>query len=166
GFDGPVIDEAVEFEVPDSLVSAGPNQVDVGWQVPLNTRPEKRIVTIRGVDVTGATSARLAFTMQYLQNNYGNANFSTYALDYRLNGGPSHRYPLSAAERALLESGVVLLGDGAGSENPVIWGALGQVLTVPLSELRAGDNTLEIATVGVPDNIPATLANIDLIVGK
>ena len=166
GFDGPVIDDAVEFEVPDALVSSGANQVDVGWLVPLANKPEKRVVTLRGVEVTGATSARLAFTMQYLQNAFGDADFSLYGLEYKLNGGPVHRSMLTAGERALLESGVVLQGDAAGEANPVIWGALGQVLTVPVSELRAGDNTLEIAIIGVPDHIPATLANIDLIVGR
>jgi len=42
-------------------------------------------------------------------------------------------------------------------------GAIGQMLDVPLSDLVAGDNTLELVTKNVPQNYPPAVLNIDLV---
>jgi hypothetical protein len=163
GFDGPIINDAVEFSGADSLVS-GTGTVGVGYLVYDAAVTPVAEVLVPNVDLTGATAARLSFTMQYQQNQFGDATFSTYAVRYRLNGQAWHVYTLSSDELALLETGVVLGADLAGQANAVISGTLGQVLDVPLSELMPGTNTLEVTTQGVLDHgYHSLLANVDLV---
>jgi hypothetical protein len=100
-----------------------------------------------GVDLTNAKDARLALTAWYL----GTSTNDQYTLSYRFNGGTWRDYQLSAAEAALLTG------------PPGIQGAMGHSIDVALSDLVAGDNSLEIVTKNVPQNYPPAIANIDLV---
>jgi Fibronectin type III domain len=163
GFDGPVINNTREFEVPDALVptSAG---VNVGYLLNDALNLTKTSVTIRSVTaVAQATRARLAMNVEYF-GNFSNIGLPTWALTYRLNGNAWRTYNLTAAEQALFSSGVALQGDKAGQANALIIGVLGHVFDVPLSDLVNGDNVLEIATSNVPfGGYPPRISNIDLI---
>jgi hypothetical protein len=163
GFDGPIINGAVEFSGADSLVS-GTGTVGVGYLVYDAAVTPAAQVLVPNVDLTGATAARLSFNMEYQQNQFGDATFSTYAVRYRLNGQAWHVYTLTPEDLALLETGVVLGADLAGQANSLISGTLSHVIDVPLAELVPGTNTLDVTTQGVLDHgYHSTLANVDLV---
>jgi hypothetical protein len=163
GFDGPVVNNTREFEVPDALVPTSLG-VAMGYFLTDASTAQKTTVTIHGV--TGAAQAvraRLAMNVHYW-GNFTNVGLSTWALVYRLNGKAWHTYNLSPAEQALFNSGVVFQGDKAGKANSLSQGVLGHVFDVPLTDLVEGDNILEIATSNVPfAGYPPTLSNVDLI---
>jgi hypothetical protein len=163
GFDGPIVTTWREYEVADSLVPltgfvatnapADPynptgNAVSTGYYAPDVASGPSATLHLPGVDPVGATGARLALTAWYLSSGAANA---AYALRYRFNGGAWRDRPFSSAEAALLTG------------PPGIQGALGHMLDVEISDLVAGDNTLEIVTENVPQNYPAAVANVDLV---
>lgn len=153
GFDGPVIGQWRETEVPDSLTRPSPGSgpaplVDVGYRIAdASAGPAQRLV-LRNVDLRDAASARLSFTAWYL--NFTGDPVSTYTLRYRLNGNAWREHPLSPDEVAILTSGV----NG---------GLVAHLLDVPLGDLVSGDNTLEFVTTRAPQSYPPVFANIDLV---
>ena len=153
GFDGPVIGQWRETEVPDSLTRPSPGSgstplVDVGYRIAdASTGPAQKLV-LRNVDLRDALSARLSFTAWYL--TFTGDPVSTYTLRYRLNGRAWREHPLSADELAVLTSGV----NG---------GLVAHLIDVPLAELVSGDNTLEFVTTHAPQSYPPVFANIDLV---
>jgi hypothetical protein len=164
GFDGPVINNTREFEVPDSLVQT-PSGVEVGYFLQDVNVAQKTTVSIHGVmGAAQAVRARLTMNVRYLGSFTNYQGLSSWALVYRLNGKAWRSYDLTAAEESLMSSGVVLKGEMAGQANPQIIGVLGHVFDVPVSDLVEGDNVLEIATSNmVPIGYLPTLANVDLI---
>jgi hypothetical protein len=42
-------------------------------------------------------------------------------------------------------------------------GQIGQIIDVPLADLVAGDNVLELATMNVPRGYPPAVSNLDLV---
>lgn len=152
GFDGPVVGQWREVEVPDSLTrppaEAGSPLVDVGYRIADASAGPAQTLTLRDVDLRDAVSARLSFTAWYL--TFTGDPVSTYTLRYRLNGRAWREHALSAEEVAILTSGA----NG---------GLVAHLIDVPLSELRAGDNTLEFVTTHAPQSYPPVFANIDLI---
>jgi hypothetical protein len=152
GFDGPVIGQWREFEVPDSLTRPAGNGsapwVDVGYRIADASSGPSQKLTLRNVDLSGAVSARLSFTAWYL--SFTGDPVSTYTLRYRFNGKAWREHPLTADEVAILTSGV----NG---------GLVGHVLDVPLGDLVSGDNTLEFVTTHAPQSYPPVFANIDLV---
>src|SRR6185436_962120 len=112
--------------------------VNVAYRVADEASGPSQVLHLSGVDLSGAVGARLALSAWYLRDSGGLAEF---VLKYRFNGGPWRERTLSADEiQALTKPNV----DGAptgGSQ-----GAIGQMLDVPLSDLVAGDNTLELVT--------------------
>lgn len=153
GFDGPVLGQWREFEVPDSLTRPSPGNgasplVDVGYRIAdASSGPAQKLV-LKNVDLRDALSARLSFTAWYL--TFTGDPVSTYTLRYRLNGRAWREHALSADEVAILTSGV----NG---------GLVAHLLDVPLDELVAGDNTLEFVTTHAPQSYPPVFANIDLV---
>jgi hypothetical protein len=104
--------------------------------------------TFRDVDISDVSRARIAIASWY---NIGNGDpLDQFVLRYRLNGGAWHDRPFDAGELAVLANGHAQ-------------GAIGQMLDVPVDELRHGDNTLELVTRGVPQNYPPAVASIDLV---
>lgn len=163
GFDGPVINNTREFEVPDALVPAS-DLVALGYTLADVSNALKKTVTIKGVQNAGqAVRARLALNAYY-SPNFSLVGLPTWGLVYRLNGKTWHTYDLSPAEEALLSSGVTMQGDRAGQANPLIIGVLAHVIDVPVSELVEGDNVLEVASLSVPiAGAPPAISNIDLV---
>lgn len=144
GFDGPVIATGeVGFQLPDQLnmVSGGTN---IAYVLPAT-------LTIPNVNLTGATTAKLAFMVSYTA-----PNASTIALHYSLNGGPVHDpnpQPDYAAEQVC-----------QGCPGPTGGGEVPYTFNVPLSELHAGSNTISFT---VDNNTyggyPPILTNLDLL---
>jgi hypothetical protein len=164
GFDGPVIRNWREVEVPDALVPGrDPHNgmqpvVNTGYRINDAAQGPLQRLVLRNVDLANVESARLAFSAWYL--SFTGDPVSTYTLRYRLNGricngstctpGAWREHPLTADEVAILTSG----RNG---------GQLGHVIDVPLSDLVSGDNTLEFVTTHAPQNYPPVFSNIDLV---
>jgi hypothetical protein len=174
GFDGPVIANWREYEVPDSLVafsgapfgfSAPPQgSVDVGYVVADATQGPNASLHFSGVDLTGVTTARIALSSWYDINGGTPSQFS---LQYRLNGGAWIDRSLTAAELTLtmVSPGGPQIIQGTTTFTSQMWGAFGQMLEVPVADLVAGDNTIEFVTANVPQSYPPAVANVDLILG-
>jgi hypothetical protein len=155
GFDGPVIDDIREVEVGDALVMgadahniAGP-VMNVGYRLPDTSAGAPQTFVLSGVDLDGMATARLSLAMWYL---LGDPAFPlpAYTLRQRWNGNAWHERTFTAGELAVL-------GNGHAQ------GALGQMLDVPLGDLVAGDNVLELETQGVPQSYPPAASAIDLL---
>ena len=153
GFDGPVIPSAREYDAPDSLVmgmATGSTVpvTNIGYRVADVADGPNPALHFAGVDPSGAKSARLALSAYYLVSD----KTAQYVLRFRLNGGTWHDRPLSASE-----SGII---------NGMSQGQIAEMIDVPLTDLVAGDNTLEFVTVNVPQNYPPVVSNISLILDQ
>jgi hypothetical protein len=175
GFDGPVLAVGREYEVPDSLTPIAHGDfhdpynptdrgLNVGYVAPDAASGPSAIVHLHGVDLTGATRARLSLSCLYDINHA----VDDYTLAYRVNGasgGAWHEHRFSSEELALAQQGPVVVADtGEPVGQPKIQGLYDHVLDVPLAELRSGDNTLEVVTRNVPQGYPPVVANINLVV--
>ena len=166
GFDGPVLPVEVAAEVPDSLtdvpVPAGTpftDAVNVGYKLgDLTASGFGPPLSFTPIDLTGATSAQIALIWYSLvpSMNQNQGNIADYELDYRLNGGATHRFTLSADQLAFIAAQIT-------AQQPVS-GTLGIKLDVDPAELVSGTNTIELATTNVPTSYPPAVYNIDLIV--
>ena len=149
GFDGPIVDNRREYSIPDALTVSTVNTVSVGYRVADAANGPATTHHFKGVDPNGVTSARLSVSAWYL--SFGGGPLDTYMLQYRLNGGLWHNHSLSPEELAMFAA-------------QTTQGAMAEMLDVPVSELVAGDNTLEFVTTNVPQGgAPPVVANIDLI---
>jgi hypothetical protein len=101
------------------------------------------------VSLDGVKTARLALSAWYL-NGDSSYKYDQYTLEFRFNGGPWRKRPLTAGELAELN----------GGNNQ---GQLAHMIDVPLTDLVAGDNTLEFVSENIPQNYPPAVSNIDLI---
>jgi hypothetical protein len=164
GFDGPFISNWREYEIPDSLTSSLVNNVNLmntGYIVSDGTGsraaglficcPDANIGSLQfnGVDLTNATSARLVFSSFYL---WTAPNLTQIDLKYRFNDGTWRDRFITEGEAYALSIPNYQQGD------------LSQVIDVPLGDLRAGANKLELTTVNSPQSYPTVLANIDLVI--
>jgi hypothetical protein len=154
GFDGPIISNWREYEVPDALAPGmdawnrpGP-VVSVGYAVADAAKGPSATFHLRGVDLSQVAAARLSVSSWYLVEQA--TALPSYVLRYRFNGKAWHDRPLTPDEIAQLSG-------------PVTQGQLGQMIDVPLSDLVQGDNTLEFVTANVPQNYPPAVANVDLV---
>jgi len=167
GFDGPVIANWREYEIPDALTLSG-TDMNTGYTVGDGTgsvpkgistccdaagnRTPVAHLTFNGVDVTNAASATLALSAFYLTGWPGETTDLTQLdLQYRWNGGTWRDRFITAAEAATLQ-GVYQMGN------------LTQTIDVPLADLKQGTNTLEFNTVNLPQSYPTVVANIDLVI--
>ncbi len=154
GFDGPVISNWREYEIPDSLIpgtnaeNRGGPVVNIGYRVTDVANKPAQTLTFHDVDLTGVQSAQISLSSWYLLVG---SQPDMFVLKYRLNGKAWHDRPLTAGELGLF---------GANNNSQ---GQQGQMLDVPVSDLVQGDNTLEFVTQNVPQNYPPLVANIDLI---
>jgi hypothetical protein len=163
GFDGPVINNTREFEVPDALLTTA-SGIAVGYYLNASTAAQKTTVTIPNVaGAAQAVRARLAMDVHYF-GNFTNVGLPTWGITYRFNNKTWRTYTLTTAEQTLFSSGVSFRGDKNGQSNALLLGVLGHVIDVPVADLVEGDNVLEVATLNVPfGNFPPTLSNVDLI---
>ena len=154
GFDGPIISNWREYEVPDALAPgtdawnrSGP-VVSVGYPVADATKAPSATFHFRDVDPSGVTAARLSVSTWYLLDQA--STVPSYVLRYRFNGKAWRDRPLTADEVTQI----------TGQVNQ---GMLGQMIDVMPADLVQGDNTLEFVTANVPQGYPPLVANVDLI---
>lgn len=146
-FDGPAITPERVYQAPDSNVALT-NGLALGYHMNLITESPMAPITIKSVNLAGATSARLSLN-SYLNNIVSSP--TTFKLHYRLNGGTWHELVVPTAIRNLIAT---------NNSN-----RFNLLTDVALSELRAGDNTIQFAVEGVNNSGYAPfVANIDLLV--
>jgi hypothetical protein len=154
GFDGPVIDNWREYEIPDSLVpgmnawNIGGPVMSTGYIMADTADGPGDTFHFQNVNLDGVQAARLAINAWY--NVQNGDPLEQFTVRFRFNGGAWHDRVFDADEIAMLSNG--------HSQ-----GAIGQMLDVPVAELVAGDNTLEFVTVNIPHGYPPAVADIDLV---
>jgi hypothetical protein len=165
GFDGPVIADSRTFEIRDNNTmstypyGSGTPVMNLGYQLLDGTtgkpagiyNPSASVGPLQfpGVDVTGAASATL--TMNAYFNAITHTASAAWGIRYRLNGG-TWRDRLLTPE----ELGVISGQDADGN--------VGLSMTVPISDLRNGTNTLDLLPIAAPMDYPPTVANLNLVV--
>jgi hypothetical protein len=175
GFDGPVITNWREYEVPDSLVTftdphfqeppdpynAEHRGVDVGYFLQDAAKGPAQVFKLPGVKLEGAAKARLALSLWV----FTPGAHASYTLQARLNGKAWITRPLTDAEAKALDRPTVVDASGKPFGQPGSQGRLGLTLDVPVADLVEGENTLELVTTNVPTSYPPIAGNIDLILG-
>jgi hypothetical protein len=173
GFDGPVITSYREYEVPDALVRFTDDELksdpynaehvgyDIAYVLQDAAMGPKQVLHFAGVDLQGVASARLAFSV-WLEFHSG--AIDTYAVRVRFNGKGWLERKLSAEEVAMLSDGPTTIDPGgAPVGDPASQGRLALMLEVPLEDLVAGDNTVELVTANIPTSYPPLALNLDLV---
>jgi hypothetical protein len=174
GFDGPVLARARDVEVPDSLVAfheplEDPYNTenlgyDVGYAINDASKGPKQALPLRGVDLTNAKGARLAFSTWFDASAGEGRAPASYAFRARVNGNRWHERKLNPAEVAFLSKGPTVVDpQGAPLGDPRSQGRLALMLDIPLDELVSGDNTLELVTANIPTGYPPLVCNVDLL---
>ncbi|HMI89857.1 MAG TPA: hypothetical protein VK509_00775 [Polyangiales bacterium] len=175
GFDGPVITDFREYEVPNALVRFTDPELhdphnaehvgfDIAYVVQDAAVGPKQVLRFTGVDPSGAVSAKLAFSSWINFNADEGPPLERYAIRARLNGKTWLEHELNAQEVALLRDGPTTIDpSGAAIGDPASQGRLAFVLEVPLADLRLGENTVEFVTVDIPTSYPPLVLNVDLV---
>jgi hypothetical protein len=174
GFDGPVIGNYREYEVPDALVKfneplGDPYNsenvgYDIGYVVQDAAEGPKQVLRFNGVDTSNVASARLAFTVWL--NFSGASAFDQFAFRARLNGKRWLERKFSPAEiRFFTEGPTVIDPKGAPVGDPASQGRLALMIDVPLEDLVSGENTVEFVTANIPTSYPPLVSNVDLVMG-
>lgn len=151
GFDGPVLSHFREYEVPDALTpfdGGGETATNTGYLVADESAGPGAALYFKGVDLSGAKSARIALASWYC-NGCGDP-VEKFVLRYRLNGKEWRDRPLTPGEIGYLTGGTSQ-------------GGITQMLDVPLSDLKDGDNTLELISSNVSQGYPPGVTDIDLV---
>jgi hypothetical protein len=150
GFDGPKLTSWREYEIPDALTPGkdgnGAPMTSVGYIVPDAAAPPKAL-TFKDVDISNVATARLSLSAWY---DYGQGMPRQFTLRFRMNGKAWIDRPVTAGELMVLTNGHTL-------------GQLSQIIDVPVADLVAGDNVLELLTVNLPRGYPPAVSNIDLV---
>jgi hypothetical protein len=113
---------------------------NVGYVVP-NPDEEPIAISLPGVEIKGATRARLALAATYPWFDWNGVSKppTAIALRYRLNEGGWHERYIDAIEANAFTDFSPDLG-GAGHRA----GLLNQIIEIDLAELRDGDNRIEL----------------------
>ena len=153
-FDGPVVAAARERDIADARVYTAPQNrgpgmyagayMSVGYRV-----PDTQTLTIDDVDVAHVTRARLALSSYYVNGFGAAADYATRGFAFRLNGHAWHDRLLTRGEIYVLEL--------PGQTN------LSQMVELPVGDLQAGNNTLEIKSVNNSTSWPLIVANLELV---
>jgi hypothetical protein len=163
GFDGPVVSNWRAYEIADNN-TPGVNQSDgnsaihnLGYRLLDGTNgppagiydPVNRLgpFQFQGVDVSGAVAARL--TMNAFFNAVSHSATTTWGWTFRFNGGTWRTRSLTSAE-------VQAINTAGSAGNTTL------VMDVPVADVHAGSNTLEMLPVNAPMDYPPAVANIDL----
>jgi len=118
---------------------------NVGYVVPNVEEPHPPVaLRLTGVTKAGATRARLALAGSYpwFEWNGKLPPPTQLNLRHRLNGGPWHDRHITPIEANAFADYFPETGAGKGA------GLLNQVITLPLDELREGDNLVELQAAG------------------
>jgi hypothetical protein len=161
GFDGPVIANPRAYEIPNSNTAgtySGAAIRNLGYVLldatsgrpPGIYDPVNRLgpFQFQGVNPSGAVTASL--TLNAFFNALSNIANSTWGLAFRFNGGTWRNRFLTAAEVQAINT--------AGSA-----GNLSLLINVPVGDVGAGTNALEMLPLNAPMDYPPAVANIDLI---
>jgi hypothetical protein len=138
-FDGPVLADTSEHSAADALTPSD-DGVYIGYPV-----SETAALHFAGVEA-GATRARLSFTSWY---PFFDGDPPGFTLRFRWNGGEWRERALRPSEYT-----AATLEDQQG--------ALNQTFELPVSDLREGDNTLEVSSNIESSGYPPAIANVDL----
>jgi hypothetical protein len=167
GFDGPIITNWREYEVPDSLVpyagapfgmsTPAGGSMNIGYLVADESKGPNAPLHFSGVDLTGVATASLALSAWYELTMQP----ASASLRYRLNGGTWHDRMLTAGELGLVAGPTII--QGSMTTTTGIWGLFGQMIDVPVGDLVAGDNTLEFVTSNIDQSYPPAVLNVDLV---
>lgn len=147
GFDGPTINGWREAEVPDSLTAGQKGKQNVGYVLGELTKGWGSPLSFSTIDMSGVKRAQITLTSIVLLSQ---ATPSDVEIDYRLNGGPTHKYKYDAAQLAFIGAQAVS-------------GTLPLVLDAPIAELHSGVNTIEFAATNAPMSYPPAVYNVDLV---
>ena len=114
--------------------------------------PVNRVNSLQfnGVDTAGALSARLTMNVFANANNLQHTATTSWGWQYRFNGGTWRSRSLTAAEATAMNT------VGAA-------GNLTMSIDVPIGDVRAGANTLEMLPLNLPMDLPPAIANVDLV---
>ncbi|HEV8245772.1 MAG TPA: hypothetical protein VGP93_08385, partial [Polyangiaceae bacterium] len=149
GFDGPVIDNEREFEIGDALVPHD-GELNVGYRVADVSAGPSDTLHFKDVNLENVAAALLTFSAWYPPHYGSDPPFEQYVLKYRLNGG--------AWQDRMFDAGELSNLDGGNCQ-----GALDQTIDLTVTDLVAGDNSLEFVSEKVGQAYPAVVANIDLV---
>ena len=165
GFDGLAIAAPRAYEIPDNTTTVaynGATEQNLGYQLQGAPRvttpgiytPTTRInsLSFQNVNVSGATSATL--TLNAFFNAATNTASTNWGFSYRFNGGALRNYNLTAGDLASINA-------IAGA--PL--GMLALAVSVPVTDIVSGTNTLELLPLNAPMDYPPVVANIDLLLG-
>jgi hypothetical protein len=157
GFDGPIVSNYREYELPDPLgtqmisdATGNYEAHNTGYTIPDVGSGDMASFDFDGVDIKSVTQASLALDAWYCKNCMSATDVAKYTLRYRVNGHDWIDRPLNDQELADLTT-----GNGRG--------AVGQVLDVPMDQLVQGKNTLDFVAVNIAQNYPPGVANVDLV---
>jgi hypothetical protein len=160
GFDGPVISDWRAYEIPDNNTAAvsdgsmrnlgyllldGTTGKAAGIYDPINRLGPFQF---QGVNVNGALGARLSLNGSF--NILGHTANATWGWTFRFNGG-------TWRNRFLTPTEVQAINLPGSNGNTAL------LVDVPVADLRAGSNTLEMLPLNAPMDYPPVVANIDLI---
>jgi hypothetical protein len=137
GFDGPLLPRDLAFDVPDANepTPGYPTLDNLGWRMPDNGTP--LALTVPGVHGTAAAHGAL-LTLNYEQDDPA-------TLTYRVNNGSWQTEPWPFGACAV-QNGLASCGQRTIA------------LTVPLTDVRAGNDTVQILS-----SQPSIVSNVDLV---
>ena len=172
GFDGPVIGNYREYEVPDALVKFNeplgdpynPENIgyDIGYVIQDSAKGPKQVLRLAGVDPSNVARAKLAFTAWI--NFSGAPAPDQFAFRARLNGKRWLERKFSPAELGFFGDGPTVVDpNGNPVGDPASQGRLALMIDVPLEDLVPGENTVEFVTVNIPTSYPPLVSNVDLV---
>jgi hypothetical protein len=136
GFDGPVLPKLRAFDVqePRKMDMSYPGTLTTGWEV---SPRALTTVTAPGLDLTGATKAYVNFNIMAEVGR---------TLTISLNGAAAHNFKLPMGP--------------PGTDGD--YGLRAYTVEVPLSELKAGDNSIGLKMLAPDTGDAATMGNIDI----
>jgi hypothetical protein len=166
GFDGPVLANTREYEVPVAGVPATFTTVDEFPPGTVNTIPHPGLslgyvipdgagalggpLVFRDVSLANAVRARLVFNGYYQGYDIDGIRLGTGRLRYQLNDQPAHERAFTPGEVAMLDE-------------PGQTGGYNHAIEVPLSELVNGDNSVRFGTLHISSGYPNAVTNLDLL---
>ncbi|MBL8742639.1 MAG: hypothetical protein JNK04_16140 [Myxococcales bacterium] len=150
GFDGPAVVGAFrEYEALDSLTPTSSGKTNVAYRVADAGQGPAQTIQIDGVDIAGATSAKIAL-QNWALHDAGSPPPVDYALNYRMNGG-------AWKARTLTPSELQMMSDLPNA------GTRSIMLDIDVADLVAGTNEIEFTASNANQGYPPVVLNIDLI---
>ncbi len=167
GFDGPALTSTREYEIPDAGIPSSKTVIDeypagvfhttvhqghsLGYVIPNGAATMSAPLTFTGVQLAGATRARLVFNGYYQGYDIDGIRLGTGRLRYQLNNNPIHVRAFTPGEVAMLDT-------------PGQTGGYNHSIDVPISELVEGNNAVRFSTLNISSGYPNAVTNLDLLI--